>query len=548
MLVRSCSGHLYDLLEVPPNSSTEEISRRYRLLALRYHPDRTGGVTTEEFKEIEEAHRILTDPTQRRLYDTLGRERMKFIGDSGLLTSLCTAFAIRTALSFVGLVACLLLCSTLLLGIQLDSKKNWSWGLITLPLWFLSPFLMGVGLTALVAAVKFRTFVAAIVGLELIMIVVGAVISTLVLAGTLSPPSCAFIPWTLWYGLMSLRGFYVLLPSVYMEKKKEMDASMRAAGVSSTGAADAPPDGNSMTSCASPSRVEPSVEWSWCEYGVDVAREMLELLCVVAFICLAYIRAAQGPVGADSNDPNRAEGEDFLSFWVVFAPLITYFGAMVILQAFYAYLYPLPSTSGGSQDYYGETPSSYTTFRDYNSGNATGAAMPSRGGAKSPFARSMASANVKRQPSCWMRLLRAVVATIWPASWLYMVCMWAAKMEWEYNHRDTGNSIHPSFFVACIPLLAGMSVVMLSSCCMCCGLGIILDELKDVELNTPEPTPASPTRANMKPHAQAWDAKPSNQAYSYQSVDRRDIADHVALGIPSSKSKGKAAQTLEEID
>lgn len=65
---------LYAILGVPRNATQEEIKRAYRKLARRYHPDVNPGnkEAEEKFKEISEAHEILSDPEKRKLYDEFG--------------------------------------------------------------------------------------------------------------------------------------------------------------------------------------------------------------------------------------------------------------------------------------------------------------------------------------------------------------------------------------------------------------------------------------------------------------------------------------------
>lgn len=82
---RSCSGHLYEVLEVDAQADVAAIRRQYKKMALQYHPDRNNGTTRERFQEIEEAHRILCDPEKRNLYDMIGRENMKTLGDNPMM-------------------------------------------------------------------------------------------------------------------------------------------------------------------------------------------------------------------------------------------------------------------------------------------------------------------------------------------------------------------------------------------------------------------------------------------------------------------------------
>ncbi len=64
----------YAVLGVPREASAEEIKQAFRKLARQYHPDvaRDKAQAEERFKEINEAHEVLSDPEKRRRYDELG--------------------------------------------------------------------------------------------------------------------------------------------------------------------------------------------------------------------------------------------------------------------------------------------------------------------------------------------------------------------------------------------------------------------------------------------------------------------------------------------
>ena len=64
----------YTTLGVSKTASEAEIKKAFRKLARKYHPDVAKDKKTaeEKFKEINEAHEVLSDPDKRRKYDELG--------------------------------------------------------------------------------------------------------------------------------------------------------------------------------------------------------------------------------------------------------------------------------------------------------------------------------------------------------------------------------------------------------------------------------------------------------------------------------------------
>ena len=64
----------YEVLGVDKGASEREIKKAYKKLAMKYHPDRTEGdkALEEKFKEIQEAHEVLTDERKRAAYDQYG--------------------------------------------------------------------------------------------------------------------------------------------------------------------------------------------------------------------------------------------------------------------------------------------------------------------------------------------------------------------------------------------------------------------------------------------------------------------------------------------
>ena len=66
----------YETLGVPRSASADDIKRTYRKLAKEWHPDRhpphRRAEVESKFKQIAEAHEVLSDPEKRKRYDQLG--------------------------------------------------------------------------------------------------------------------------------------------------------------------------------------------------------------------------------------------------------------------------------------------------------------------------------------------------------------------------------------------------------------------------------------------------------------------------------------------
>ncbi|KAL2179132.1 DnaJ domain-containing protein [Thermothelomyces heterothallicus CBS 202.75] len=67
---------LYNLLNVSPTATQDEIKKAYRKAALKWHPDKNPGdnKAAEKFKEVSQAFEILSDPEKRKIYDQFGLE------------------------------------------------------------------------------------------------------------------------------------------------------------------------------------------------------------------------------------------------------------------------------------------------------------------------------------------------------------------------------------------------------------------------------------------------------------------------------------------
>ncbi len=70
----------YELLEIPKNSTQDEIEKGYKKAAFKWHPDRhreNKEYAEEMFKKVGQAHDVLKDVNKRSVYDRFGEDGLK---------------------------------------------------------------------------------------------------------------------------------------------------------------------------------------------------------------------------------------------------------------------------------------------------------------------------------------------------------------------------------------------------------------------------------------------------------------------------------------
>lgn len=69
----------YEVLNVKPTASKDEIRKAYRTLARKYHPDANPNnkAAEEKFKQINDAYTILSDDVKKADYDRSARQEQQ---------------------------------------------------------------------------------------------------------------------------------------------------------------------------------------------------------------------------------------------------------------------------------------------------------------------------------------------------------------------------------------------------------------------------------------------------------------------------------------
>ncbi|GLE03887.1 hypothetical protein PINS_up012798 [Pythium insidiosum] len=95
----------YAVLDVHPSASPATITKAYRQLALKCHPDKNPNADPEQFQAIKQAYEVLSDADKRKLYDRYGHALRPYVGESlarlaPMLISFCTGLVGSTLHSF----------------------------------------------------------------------------------------------------------------------------------------------------------------------------------------------------------------------------------------------------------------------------------------------------------------------------------------------------------------------------------------------------------------------------------------------------------------
>ena len=68
----------YDLMGLRPDATEVDLKKAYRMLALKYHPDKNPGPEAEgKFQQIKAAYEVLSIAEKRKIYDTRGEQGLE---------------------------------------------------------------------------------------------------------------------------------------------------------------------------------------------------------------------------------------------------------------------------------------------------------------------------------------------------------------------------------------------------------------------------------------------------------------------------------------
>ena len=132
----------YQVLQLQPTATDQELRQAFRGLSKRYHPDTTALPASEaevSFRQLRQAYAVLSDPAARRLYDAaLLQSTLPTPLQSPPSVAVVRPVSVRRALSGGEWFALLLLAVALVLSLVLGLGVAWARGaeLMAWPSWW----------------------------------------------------------------------------------------------------------------------------------------------------------------------------------------------------------------------------------------------------------------------------------------------------------------------------------------------------------------------------------------------------------------------------
>ena len=131
----------YQVLQLQPSATDQELRQAFRGLSKRYHPDTTALPASEAeaaFRQLRQAYAVLSDPVARRLYDAALAQPATPSPPRRAPAPVVRPVPVRRALSGGEWFALLLLAVALVLSLVLGLGVAWARGaeLMAWPSWW----------------------------------------------------------------------------------------------------------------------------------------------------------------------------------------------------------------------------------------------------------------------------------------------------------------------------------------------------------------------------------------------------------------------------
>lgn len=130
----------YDLLDIAPEATPDELSSAYKKMALKLHPDKGGSA--DQFKAMKAAYDVLKDPQKRKLYDSYGPGIVRAMDGEALepevmLEILMAASKVASKIMLCALpfVAFLVFFPAVAVSLKWDARVAWNWNVVFIPMW-----------------------------------------------------------------------------------------------------------------------------------------------------------------------------------------------------------------------------------------------------------------------------------------------------------------------------------------------------------------------------------------------------------------------------
>ena len=97
------SDDYYQVLGISKDASVTDISKAYKKLAIKYHPDKNPDnkeEAEENFKKVSEAYEVLSNKEKRQMYDQVGKAGLH--GSGGMPSGFSTGHAEEIFAQFFG--------------------------------------------------------------------------------------------------------------------------------------------------------------------------------------------------------------------------------------------------------------------------------------------------------------------------------------------------------------------------------------------------------------------------------------------------------------